>query len=67
MAYRGSRLVCHSVTYLAYSTACRVVNASVLACIDDICVLALKIIISDRIIFQKLRLIFTGKLKLPQP
>ena len=25
VAYRGSNLVCHSVTYLSYSTACRVV------------------------------------------
>ena len=46
VAYRGSSLVCHSVTYLAYWTACRVVYAGFLACIDDICVLAMEIIIS---------------------
>ena len=67
VAYRGSSLVFRSITYLSYSTACLVVYAVFLACIDDICVLSLKIIICDRIIFQKLHLIFTGKFVLPQP
>ena len=61
VAYRGSSLVCHSVMYLAYSTACRVLYAVFLACIDDICVLVLKIIIS------KATLNIHRKLMLTQP
>ena len=49
--WRG--LVCHGVTYLAYSTACRVVYAVFLACIDDICVSFKKIIISNRELYFK--------------
>ena len=53
MAYRGSSLVCHSITCLAYSTAYGIVYVVFLACIYDSLVLALKIIISDREFFFK--------------
>ena len=68
VAHRGSSLFCHSVTYLAYTTACQVVYVIPLAYIDDICELAIKLIIifTQAILFQKRVLIFTGKLMLPQ-
>ena len=64
VAYRSSSLVCYSVTYLEYKSACRVVYAIPLSHISDIRELAMEFFIIDRIIFQKLRLIFMGKLML---
>ena len=67
VAYHGSSLVYYSVTYLEYKTACRVVYAIPLSHVSDIRELAMAFaIICQRIIFQKLCLIFMGKMMLTQ-
>ena len=47
-AYRVSSLVCYSVTYLEYKSACRVVYAMPLSHISDIRELAMEYFIIDR-------------------
>ena len=67
VAYRGSSLVCYSVTYLEYKSPRRVVYAIPMSHISDIHELATGFYYYwPIIIFQKLRLIFMGNLMLPQ-
>ena len=52
VAHRGAGLVCYSVTYRTYKSACRAVYAIPLSHIRDIRELARNFLESDRIIFQ---------------
>ena len=52
VAHRGAGLVCYSVTYLEYKSACPAVYAIPLSHISDIRELARNFLESDRIIFQ---------------
>ena len=53
VAYHGSSLVCYSVTYLEYKSACRVVYAIPLSHISDIRELAMEFVIIDRELYFK--------------
>ena len=61
VAYEGSGLFSHHVTYLVYMTACRVVYAILLPYIDYICELAMTFICYARVLIcNKIRLNIHG-------
>ena len=53
VAYRGSSLVCYSVTYLEYKSACRVVYAIPLSHLSDIRELAMDFLFIYRELYFK--------------
>ena len=53
VAHRGAGLVCYSVTYLEYKSACRAVSAIPLSHISDIRELARILLESDRELYLK--------------
>ena len=65
VAHRGSGLVCYSVTYLKYKSACRAVYALPLSHISDIRELARNFLESDRELYFKRPITIHGKLDAP--
>ena len=67
VAHCGAGLVCYSVTYLEYKSACRAVYAIPLSHIRDIRVLARNFLESDRELYFKrpINIIIHGKLYAP--
>ena len=65
VAHRGAGLVCYSVTYLEYKSACRAVYAIPLSHISDIRELARHLLESDRGLYFKRAINFQWKLDAP--
>ena len=65
LAHRGAGLVCYSVTYLKYKSACRAVYAIPLSHISDIRELARNFLESDRELYFKRPFNIHGKLDAP--
>ena len=65
VAHRGAGLVCYSVTYLEYKSACRAVSAIALSHISDIRELARNFLESDRELYFKRPINIHGKLDAP--
>ena len=65
VAHRGAFLVCYSVTYLAYKSACPAVYAIPLSHISDIRELARNFLESDRELYFKRPNNIHGKLDAP--
>ena len=65
VAHRGAGLVCYSVTYLEYKSACRAVYAIPLSHIRDIRELARNFFESDRELYFKCPINIHGKLDAP--
>ena len=65
VAHRGAGLVCYSVTYLEYKSACRAVSAIALSHIRDIRELARNFLESDRELYFKRPINIHGKLDAP--
>ena len=65
VAHRGAGLVCYSVTYLEYKSACPAVYAIPLSHISDIRELARNFLESDRELYFKRPINIHGKLDAP--
>ena len=65
VAHRGAGLVCYSVTYLEYKSACRAVSAIALSHISDIREFARNLLESDRELYFKRPINMNGKLYAP--
>ena len=65
VAYRGSSLVCYSVTYLEYKSACRVVYAILLSHISDIRELSMEFFRVTENYISKATLNIHGKVDAP--
>ena len=65
VAYRGSSLVCYSVTYLEYKSACRVVYTISLSHISDIRELAMAFLLLTENYISKATLNIYGKVYAP--
>ena len=65
VAHRGLGVVCYSVTYLEYQSACRAVYASPLSHISDIRELPMEFLKCDRELYFKSPINIHGKLDAP--